>query len=133
HLVAFACSCSRQGIPLAACFREASEFYIDALVRSGVVLIDLDREPSVYSLFAELDRARAEGRYVVLMIDGSLAWRRRYEFLGYSVTASSLASVYSRRAGVALLPLIGSVISENTLAYWAANVVPKVERDVTQH
>jgi lauroyl/myristoyl acyltransferase len=132
HFVAFFCACARRGIPLAACYQNAREAYLDAAVHSGLLVIELGSVASPHELVARLDAARAAGRYVALMIDGPVMSRKRYDFLGYKVAASALASVYARRAGCALLPLFPRIASAGSLSFLTRPVIDGIDRDQTQ-
>src|ERR1700686_255721 len=94
HFIAFLNACTRYGLPLSLCYQAASASYIDAAARNKLTLIDLNSPPNVLSLFRTLDRERSNGRYVVIMMDGQFAPRRRYSFLRYQITVSSSASLY---------------------------------------
>jgi hypothetical protein len=132
HFIAFLNACARYGIPLAACYKAAAQSYLDASERNGLKLVDLSSGNGVPSLFRTLDRQRAEGRYVVIMMDGPFASRRRYGFLGYCIAASCLASLYARKTHSGLLPLICSVSPSLQLSYTAGPVIDGVRTDVTQ-
>jgi lauroyl/myristoyl acyltransferase len=131
HFVAFFSACARAGIPLAACYRSASEPYLRALRRCGVALIDLEATRGVAHIFDAFDRLRAEGRYLALMIDAPFASRRRYQFLGYSITVSSMPWLYARHCGASLLPLVNNVISADVLGYLAGDVMNHSRLDLT--
>jgi lauroyl/myristoyl acyltransferase len=117
HFIAFLCAWARRGIPLAICYEDASEGYLDATARSGISMFRLDRFASPLALFAALDGARKQGRYVALMIDGRFSSRKQYDFFGYKVAASALPSIYAQRAGSILLPLIPEVASTQRLKF----------------
>jgi hypothetical protein len=132
HPVAFFSACARFGLSLVVVHQTASRLYLDALDRSGIALIDLNKYTNVHRLFGALDHARATGRYAALMIDATAASRRRYRFLGYTVTASAIASAYARRSGASLVPIIGSIVSEGELSYTIGSVIERPKNDVTQ-
>jgi lauroyl/myristoyl acyltransferase len=132
HFVAFFSACARAGIPLATCYRSASNSYLAALRQSGVALVDLDAMRSVAQIFDTFDRLRTAGRYIALMIDAPFASRRHYQFMGYHVTASSMPSLYARRCGASILPLIGNVISAELLGYVTELTPLNVRSDRTQ-
>lgn len=133
HFIAFLNACARCGIPLAVCYKAASQAYLDAAVRNGLTLVDLNSEPNVHSLLAILDRERHGGRYVAIMMDGPFASRMQYDFLGYKISASSLASLYARRSHAALLPLISNVSSTLGLSFKVGPVVENLRADATQY
>ncbi len=133
HFVAFFSACARAGIPLAACYRSASEPYLGILRQSGVALVDLDTMSSVTHLFGTFERLQKEGRYLALVIDAPFASRRRYRFLGYQVTASSMPWLYAKRTGASMLPLVGHIISPEVLGYQAEPAIEDVGPDFTQH
>lgn len=118
---------------MAACYRSASQSYLAALRQSGVALVDLDAMRSVSHIFDTFDELRAKGHYLALMIDAPFASRRRYQFLGYSITASSMPALYARRCGALLLPLIGHVVSEERLGYAVGSPVADVGTECTQN
>jgi lauroyl/myristoyl acyltransferase len=132
HYVAFFCALARQGVPLTACYREANSAYLDALEDNGVAMIDLNARPNVHSLLTELDNARLNGRYIVLLIDGPYPSRKRFDLLGYRISTSYLPSLYARRVGASILPLTTSVDSSNALTYTAAETIAPSNGDVTQ-
>jgi lauroyl/myristoyl acyltransferase len=132
HFVAFLCALARAGVPLAACYRSASRAYIDALGRSGVALVDLDAMSSVRRIFDAFDELRADGRYIVLMIDAPFASRRNYPFLGYQVAVSSMPWLYARHSRAALLPLASRVESTTLLGYTRGDIVTPSASDCTQ-
>jgi hypothetical protein len=133
HFIAFFNACARYGIPLAVCYKAASQPYLHAAVRNGLTLIDLNASPNVLSLFATLDRERNKGRYVTLMMDGPFASRKRYEFLGYKISASSLASLYARKTNAVLLPLISSVSPGHGLSFRVGPIIDNLREDTTQY
>jgi lauroyl/myristoyl acyltransferase len=132
HFVAFFSACARAGIPLAACYRSASEPYLDSLRQSGVALVDLDAMRSVAHIFDAFDRLRTEGRYLALMIDAPFASRRYYHFLRYRVSVSSMPWLYARRCGASLLPLVSNMISSDLLGYVAGEAMEDLGSDRTQ-
>jgi lauroyl/myristoyl acyltransferase len=132
HYVAFFCALARKGVPLAACYREADRAYLDALQANGVALIDLNARPNVYSLLTDLDYARLNGRYIVLLIDGPHPSRRRFDLLGYRIATSYLPSLYAQRVGASILPLITSVDASNNLTYSVTENIAPRSGDVTQ-
>lgn len=132
HFVAFFSACARAGVRLAACYRSISAVYRNALQQSGVALVDLDTMHNVTEIFNAFDRLRMEGRYLALMIDAPFASRRRYPFLGYDVTVSSMPWLYAKRRGTSLLPLAGHLVSENLLGYHAGTVIEDVQADRTR-
>jgi lauroyl/myristoyl acyltransferase len=126
HFIAFMNACSHYGIPVAVCYKAASLSYIDAAKRNGLKLIDLNRQRNPLSLFHILDRERAKGRYVAIMMDGPFGSRRRYDFLGYRVAASSLAAVYARKSHSALLPLISSASADLELSFAEGPIIETI-------
>jgi lauroyl/myristoyl acyltransferase len=133
HFIAFLSACARYGIPLAVCYKAASRSYLDAAVRNGLTLVDLNAGPNVLSLFTTLDKERDKGRYVAIMMDGPFAFRKRYSFLGYKIAASSLASLYARKARAALLPLISSVSPAQGLSFRTGQIIENLRGDATQY
>jgi len=131
HFVAFFGACAQAGIPLAACYRSASQPYLRFLQESGVAMVNLERLRSTSELFDNFDRLRREGRYIALMIDAPFASRRRYQLLGYSVQASSVPSLYARRSGASLLPIVGTLISARQLGYVVSPIVTDTSKDCT--
>lgn len=133
HFVAFFSACARAGVPLAACYRSASEPYLNVLRQSGVALVDLDAMRGVAHIFDAFDRLRTEeGRYLALMIDAPFASRRQYPFLRYRVAVSSMPSLYARRCGASLLPLVSHMISAQLLGYVAGEAMEDLGSDRTQ-
>jgi lauroyl/myristoyl acyltransferase len=132
HFVAFFSACARAGMRLAACYRSIGAVYRNALQESGVALLDLDTMQNVTQIFDAFDRLRMEGRYLALMIDAPFASRRRYPFLGYDVTVSSMPWLYAKRRGASLLPLAGNLISERLLGYNAGTVLEDLQADRMQ-
>jgi lauroyl/myristoyl acyltransferase len=132
HFVAFFSACARAGIPLAACYRSASEPYLGCLSHSGVALVDLDAMRSVAHIFDSFDRLRAEGKFLALMIDAPFASRKSYRFLRYDVKVSSMPWLYARRSRASLLPLLGNVISAHLLGYAVSSPIAALDSDCTQ-
>jgi lauroyl/myristoyl acyltransferase len=132
HFIAFMNACARYGIPLAVCYKAASRSYLDAAERNRLRLIDLNGWPNVLSLFHVLDFERRNGRYVVIMMDGPFASRRRYSFLGYCIAASSLAPLYAQKTRSALLPLVCKASADLRLGFTAAPLIENVEIGTSQ-
>ena len=132
HFIAFMNACARYGVPLTVCYKAASQSYLDAAGRNRLRLIDLNGWPNVLSLFQVLDFERRNGRYVVIMMDGPFASRRRYSFLGYRVAASSLAPLYAQKARSALLPLVSMASADFKLGFTLAPIIEKVGTKTAQ-
>jgi hypothetical protein len=132
HFIAFMNACARYGIPLAVCYKAASKSYLDTAECNGLKLIDLNAGRSVLSLFHALQTERTNGCYVAIMMDGPFTSRKRYNFLGYRVAASSLAPLFALKTRSALLPLISCVSADLTLSYAEAPLIKDVGAETTQ-
>jgi hypothetical protein len=132
HFIAFMNACAQHGIPLTMCYKAASKSYLNAAARNRLRLVDLSSQKSVHSLFRSLDSERARGYYVAIMIDGPFSSRRRFRFLGYEVSASSLAELYARKSGSALLPLISRASDTLELSFSELGIIEKLGNNLTQ-
>jgi lauroyl/myristoyl acyltransferase len=131
HFIAFMSACARCSIPITVCYKAASRSYLDAALRNGLTLVDLNRHNPL-SLFDTLDRERAKGRYVAIMMDGPFASRRKYEFLGYQVAVSSLASLYAKRTHSAVMPIISSASAGLELSFWETPIIESPGHETPQ-
>jgi lauroyl/myristoyl acyltransferase len=132
HFIAFVNACARHGIPLAVCYKAATRSYLDAAKRNRLKLIHLNGQQNVLSLFHVLDRERANGRYVAIMMDGPFASRSRYDFLGYRVAASSLAPLYAKKTRSALLPLVCSATANLEFSFTGAPIIENAGAETAQ-
>jgi lauroyl/myristoyl acyltransferase len=132
HFIAFMNACARSSIPLALCYHSASRSYLEASRRNQLKLIALTGHRSVLSLFHTLDRYRANGFYVVIMMDGSFASRRRFDFLNYKVAASSLAPLYARKTHSVVLPVVPTATADASLSFTEGPIIENAGIETAQ-
>jgi len=131
HPLALVWSCARRGIPITGIYWQAKPAHVRTLANAGVTLIKLDDFPTIYHLFDVLDRARRAGSYVAILADAPSQGRRRYPFLGYHVSASSLLALYASRTRSWILPAFNTIQSDHGISARLANAIPAKHPDVT--
>jgi hypothetical protein len=90
---------ARSGVKIATVFWNLSGGVKQLLENSDVVLLKLDRDSAPRSTIKEIAELQLDGFCVCLLIEVPMRSRRRYSFMDYDVTCSSLIEIFAERCG----------------------------------
>jgi hypothetical protein len=90
---------TRSGVKMATVFWNLSGGVKQLLENSDVVLLKLDRNSAPRSTIGKIAELQLDGFCVCLLIEVPMRSRRRYSFMDYDVTCSSLIEIFARRCG----------------------------------
>jgi hypothetical protein len=88
---------ARSGVKIATVFWNLGKGVERLLENSDVVLLQLDRNSAPRSAIREIEELQQRGFGVCLLIEVPMRSRRRYSFMDYNVTCSSLIEIFARR------------------------------------
>ncbi|ACK86182.1 hypothetical protein [Methylorubrum extorquens] len=112
---------ARNGIPITIPYLAIAPGAAQALQCAGVDLLDLSSLPSPKKALDALARRRHDGRFVSILVDAAHPGRRRYDFLGYEVSASPLVEALANITGSAVLPVFSRMTGHATLEIGCAD------------
>jgi hypothetical protein len=90
---------ARSGVKIATVFWNLSGGVKRLLENSDVVLLKLDRNSAPRSTIGKIAELQLDGFCVCLLIEVPMRSRRRYSFMDYDVTCSSLIEIFAGRCG----------------------------------
>ena len=88
---------ARSGVKIATAFWNLGGGAKQVLEKSDVVLLKLDRNSAPPSTIKEIAELQLDGFCVCLLIEVPMRSRRRYSFMDYDVTCSSLIEIFAQR------------------------------------
>nr|WP_246681634.1 hypothetical protein [Methylobacterium sp. L1A1] len=112
---------ARNGIPITIPYIAITPGAAQALQCAGVDLLDLGSFPTSKKAFDTLTRRRQDGRFVSILVDAAHLGRRRYDFLGYVVSASPLVEALANSTASAVLPVFSRMTGHATLEIGCAD------------